>query len=278
MHTAIEKKGYDSRLIAYPSIIAVVFIALTSTVGIFSNDFYRRESVNWQLQSGGQDIINLLLVLPLLLMSVVSVHLNKRLSMLIWAGTMLYCFYTFTIYCFDVHFNNLFLLYCAILCISIYTLIYFLHFYLDRWVPEKALSHYPFSWTGIYFLLISISFGVLWLMDIIPAVTGGSFPETLSQINLPTNPVHVLDLSFILPGIFLTGISLLGKHRIGYLLAPVFLVFFMLMDVTIAILAMIMKTQGQGGSFMLAGGMIVLAIISLGFFISGLKALPYEKK
>lgn len=73
----------------------------------------------------------------------------------------------------------------------------------------------------------------------------------------------MLDLALLLPGIFSCGILLFFKKRIGYLLAPVFLVFFILMDLTIALLTVILKTQGQDGSFVLAAGMIALALISL---------------
>ncbi|MEJ0055586.1 MAG: hypothetical protein WDN75_07970 [Bacteroidota bacterium] len=266
------------RPLVVPSILLAVLITGVSGVGIFSDDFYQRESVNWQLQSGGQDIVDLFLLVPLLAVCAFSLRLNKRVGVMLLAGTLLYTVYTFIIYCFDVHFNRLFPAYCLVLCLSIYSLLYLFYHYLAQAVPRQAMHVFPFRLTGIFFIVISAASGLLWLSEIIPAVISDKAPVNLKLVGLPTNPVHVLDLALILPGIFACGILLLLRQRIGYLLAPVFLVFFILMDATVALLTLILKTQGQDGSFMLAGMMIGLSLVSLIIFLKGLKSILYESK
>ena len=110
------------------------------------------------------------------------------------------------------------------------------------------------------------------MSEIIPAVFSNTLPMNLAVVNLPTNPVHVLDLSIILPGIFLTGILLLQKDGIAFRMAPVFLIFFVLMDTTIALLSVILKVQGQNGSFYVAGVMLLLALISISILFAGFKS------
>ncbi|NOT75710.1 MAG: hypothetical protein HOP08_12360 [Cyclobacteriaceae bacterium] len=261
-----------------PSIILSVLIAGVSGVGIFYDDFYQYESINWQLQAGGQDLVDLFVLVPLLAVCAVSLRLNKRVGVMILAGALLYTVYTFMVYCFDVHFNRLFAMYCLVLCLSIYSLLYLFYHYLAQGVRQAAMNIFPFRLIGIFFIVISLAFAALWLSEIVPAILHNQPPANLRIINLPTNPVHVLDLALLLPGIFSCGILLFFKKRIGYLLAPVFLVFFILMDLTIALLTVILKTQGQDGSFVLAAGMIALALISLVLFLAGLKSILYEHK
>lgn len=49
------------------------------------------------------------------------------------------------------------------------------------------------------------------------------------EAGLLTNPVHVLDLSLLLPGLLLSGISLLRRRPLGLLLSPLMLWFAALM-------------------------------------------------
>ncbi|HTJ53456.1 MAG TPA: hypothetical protein VL443_28570, partial [Cyclobacteriaceae bacterium] len=75
--------------------------------------------------------------------------------------------------------------------------------------------------------------------------------------------VHILDLSIILPAFLITGILILKKHNLGYLLAPVLLMFALLMDLTIAELMVVMKHYGVISDISVSVVMMILAIISL---------------
>jgi hypothetical protein len=121
--------------------------------------------------------------------------------------------------------------------------------------------------TGIYFLAISILFYFLWLSEVIPSALQNTTPKSLAEVGLPTNPVHVIDLSVILPAIFITGILLLGKNVIGILFAPVMLSFFILMDITIGALVVVMKTKGLETDLSVTTIMSVLAVLSAGLLV-----------
>ena len=66
----------------------------------------------------GQDMINGILISPLFVVCSVRALKRKPNALHIWSGIQMYSLYTFIIYAFDVHFNRLFLLYCAVLDIS----------------------------------------------------------------------------------------------------------------------------------------------------------------
>ena len=235
-------------------------IAFVSCTGLLTPGFYAQETLNWQAQSIGQDIVDLFLIVPVLLVSGIMSFNGKPVAAQVWAGTIIYLIYTFLIFCFAVHFNIMFIGYCLVLGLSFYSLAIFF--------PLKSADveskHTPWrKITGIYFNAIGILFYFLWLSEILPATINNSIPETLSDAGLFTNPVHVLDLSIVLPGIFISGILLWRQNATGYMLAPVILTFLILMDCTIGALIVIMSQRGLEADMSIVWTMGALALWSL---------------
>ncbi len=236
-----------------------ILLVITSSTGIFMPDFYSNETLNWQEQSRGQDIIDLFLIAPSLLVTSILVFRNKSFAVPLWGGVILYLVYTFVIFCFDIHFNKMFILYCIILGVSFYSFMFFLVTQSGNDFPDEFKKKPVIKFTGIYFLVISSVFLILWLSEILPAVIDNSVPQSLSDAGLVTNPVHVIDLSVILPGIFITGILLLKKRNLGFILVPVLLTFLILMDITIGFLTIMISDVW----FPLVVSMSLLALLCL---------------
>ncbi len=224
------------------SLLNSLLIIYTSLQGLSSPSVYANETENWMTQSMGQDLINLSIV-PFYIFTSSYRHKPASNFPFFWAGTTIYFIYTYLIYCFDIHFNSLFVLYCLILCLNFYLLLDFV--YSSRHIPSVTGIH-PIirRITGSYFIFISLLFGFLWLSDIIPAALEGNLPASLEKVELFTNPVEVLDLSFVLPGILISGLLLLREELLGYFLAPVILTFMLLMEFTIGMLIIILWQKG----------------------------------
>lgn len=244
------------------SLLLSAVIVIVSMVGLFVPDFYSLETPNWKAQSLGQDLVDLLLIVPCLLITSFLADRNSHIAASARGGVVLYMTYTFALYCFDVHFNKLFVLYCLGLGLSLYSFVFFL------WMNHRENIKSGFEYkpvlrvTGIYFLVIAVLFYLLWLSEIIPSILQNTVPESLAEAGLVTNGVHVLDLAIFLPGIFITGIFLLRKIPAGFLLAPVLLTFFVLMDITIGALAVVMKMKGIESNLLLTAIMAGLALLS----------------
>jgi hypothetical protein len=253
------------------SVITAILICATSFVGLFMPDFYEAESREWQIQCKAQDFINLAIIVPSFLTVSLLLFANKPYAPVMWAGCLLYMVYTFLIYCFDIHFNTFFILYCIILGLSVYLLFHFFYSYRNR----QALNDLKLpvvKVTAIYFLILPVLFCAFWLYEIIPASLHFTLPASVEESGLFTNPVHVLDLSFLLPGIFIAGIMLLQKKRLAFTLAPVFLTFFVLMDLTIICLTLVMVWRGMLDTYLLVLMMSALALFSLLLLRANLKA------
>ncbi len=244
-------------------------IIITSCIGLLENDFYHWETNNWQAQTTGQDLVNVLIIVPCLLVASWLSFLERDWATMIKPGILLYLTYTFTIYCFDIHFNKLFILYCLILGLSFYLLAFFVFSNL-QWVSYGSKKEMATKTTAVYFLIISTLFYALWLSEIIPATFSGFTPQSLVKTGLFTNGVQVIDLALFLPGVFITGLLLLKQSYLGYLLAPSVLTFFILMDVTIAILVAIMylkKMETDVSVMVLMGLMDVFSLALLFWFL-----------
>ena len=208
---------------------------------------------------------------------------------MIWGGIVLYITYTFVIYCFAIHFNNLFVVYCLCLGLSFYSLVYFLFTLNSERKKAGFENKTAFHFIGFYFIIISMLFYFLWLSEIIPAIFQNTVPGSVVEAGLFTNAVHVIDLSVILPAIFITGVLLLKRKPIGIFLTPVLLTFFVLMNITIGILVVITRTKGRRAPMQKGGAMAALtsvraawcyagAVASAGaaaFSITGPESLPF---
>lgn len=209
-------------------------ILVSGGVGIQTPAIYEKEAFEWQVQAVWQDYINVALLMPMIAVAGIYAHKGNKTAEYVWGGSLLYLIYTYVIYCFDVHFNGLFLFYCLVLGIAFYSLAWFLY------TKSKHKDSYSINTTNLhyfiatYFIVLGSGFYLLWLAGIISPLLNGTTPADLEKFNLPTNPVHVLDLSIILPAFIILGIMIFSRKGPWKLLSPLMLVFAALMSLTIA--------------------------------------------
>jgi hypothetical protein len=257
------------------------FLAWTSFMGAYESETYKREVASLAAQGIGQDIVNLFLVIPSLLVLCFFIWKKSKAALLIYGGVMAYVFYSMIIYCFGIHFNSLFLAYCVILGLSFYGLVLFFIMIQKTNDPDLTLRRFPTKVTAAFLLIVSAMFYALWLSDIVPAILNNEVPESVSGYNLLVNPVHVIDIAIALPALILTAIFLLKKQKMGFILAPVFLVFIIIMAVALAFMVLETKRQGLTEDSSVALIFLVLAAIGLVLlipFVFKMKAKELEEK
>ena len=255
------------------SVLAGVLALITSLAGILSPNTYARELRPWSIQAIGQDWANLLVALALF-WAAVCVHKGSWRALLIWLGCLLYFVYAFAIYAFAVHFNPWFLAYVAVLGLSFYAFAGTLAS-VDVERAATPLRDHPHR-TGASTLLIAIAviFGLLWLSEIVPNLVRNTMPAGLAETGLWTNPVHVLDLGFLLPAMFVVGVLLRRQHPLGLLLAVPLLVFAVTMGIGILVLFALSAMNDLPVSVLGAG--IVGAIVILSGWYAWILLWPRE--
>jgi len=266
----MQKK--NDPIILLLSVPLTILTAIVSYSGIFIESTYARENMLYAAQGIGQDIVNLFIVVPILLIAAIFAWRKSKLGFLIWSGAIFYLAYSYTIYSFGLHFNNLFIAYCLILGLSFYSLIYFVIISLNENVSEWFTKGFSTKSTGIFLIVIATLFYFIWLSEIIPAILINATPKSIIESGLLINPVHVLDIAICLPALIITGIALIKKKNIGFLLAPTMMIFCIFMSIAIEAMVFVMKTKGFDANISLA---IVFGLITL---ISSIFLSQYLRK
>jgi hypothetical protein len=257
----------------YFSIPIGLLVIAAGIAGIFFRNTYSQETASWAVQGVGQDLANLIVAVPTLIVSALLIHKGAKAALFIWLGTTIFLVYTFVLYCFALHFNSLFLVYCGVLSLSFYAIVSVLT-PLDKsavkdWFDEKRTNNF-----AVYYLvIISILFFMLWMKQIVPALAAGEPPRELKENGLLTNPVHVLDLCFFLPGSVISAILLKKKNSLGYLFAPALTIFCAMMALTISLLVVVMKLNAVASDVSIAVPIFVVALIGFLAFIRMTKGI-----
>jgi hypothetical protein len=251
-----------SKTALWLSVIDALLVLIASASGIFLKSIYARETPSWAVQAIGQDIVNLVAVVALFI-AAYFVNNGSVKAFLVWRGVLLYLLYAYIIYAFDVHFNGLFLVYVAIVGLSFYALVgSVMHMHLDS-LQASFSATTPARLVSVFLLVLGIVFCLLWLREEIPALVTGKIPPSVTQANLPTNPVHILDLGFYLPAMLLTALVLWRRKLLGYLLAGALLVFSILTGTAILVIFLVMSSKGIPTSVGIEVFFAIIIVVSL---------------
>ena len=156
-----------------------------------------------------QDTISALAALALL---AVNARLRRGWpkGWLIWAGLVGYLIYAYGLYSFDRVMNPAWLLYVAVLSLSVFAALMFLRA-VDPAALRPARRSPPRRIVAALFSLLVVLFVGLWLSMLAPAMA--------ARTPLPGQTIFVLDLGFALPLTGLTAVLLWRGHPVGDLLA-----------------------------------------------------------
>lgn len=233
-------KTLISKYMTFSTALIAVLVTFASLLGLFTSSPYVLETENWRLQAQGQDIGNLIGVV-VLVTSILLARKGSFRAYLVWLGTLFYLLYAYIIYAVAVHFNSLFLIYVSVLGLTLFTLIFVLAREQATFEASKVKAVKLASYTLI---AIGVLFGLLWLSEIIPALISGDVPRSTQDAGLWVNPVYVIDLSTVVPGLLITGYLALKNKRTGKLFLAPWLVFSALMGSSIVAAMLLMLTKG----------------------------------
>jgi hypothetical protein len=247
------------------SIAAAILAAAGSVIGLAVAPIYADLTPAFLPQALAQDIANLLIAAPaLLILATLGLRGSLR-AYLLWLGVLTFTVYNYVIYTFSIPFGPLFLLWVAVLGMCIYALIGGVTAVDQRAVAAHYTSQRAVTVTAWFLIVIAILFGLLWLSEDVPALLAGARPQSVIDMALPTNPVHILDLAFFLPAVIATGVLLIKRRSFAYTVAPAFIVFLILTGIPILITPVVQSARGETASWGVVGpiGALTLALLGL---------------
>jgi len=240
------------------SFAATFLAAVASAVGIYRPEIYARETASWAAQGVAQDLATLFVICPALLVTLYCCARGSARAVLILLGLQLYIVYSYVLYAFFVHFNGLFLVYVAVLGFSFWSLVDALNAVNVVRLAGMFEQGRAFRYQSLYLFVSAVVFALLWLTDVVSAFAAGTAPAGLADAGLTVNPVHVLDLAFVLPAMIVTSLLLLKQNPLGLLFTAPLLTFSAAMGVAIVSMAVMMRIRGLGGT---TGGIIAAFVV-----------------
>jgi hypothetical protein len=155
------------------------------------------------------DLVNLLIGLPILLLSMWLAWRGKLVGLLFWPGALFYVFYTYVVYVFSMPLNLALLLQLALLILSAYTLIAFVT-NIEGVSVKNQLAGVVSERLGGGVLL---GFGILFLLR----ATGMMLSAIANQAPLANTEIalNITDL-LIAPAFIIGGLLFWRRAALGY--------------------------------------------------------------
>jgi hypothetical protein len=191
-------------------------------VSTYGRGLYQFESTSLASQAIAQDVITLILGIPLLVAGLLSSLRGCLRGKLVLTGTLSYFLYTYVSYAFGAAYNPLFLLYVALFTLSLYAFILSLREIQVDTLPAQFTQRLPRRGIVVASCLAGAFLVFFHLGRIIPALLGNTVPDILEFYT--TIPISVLDVGLIAPTAFLAAILLAKNRPWGYLLSAIILI------------------------------------------------------
>jgi hypothetical protein len=244
--------------------VATALIAATgSVIALLDPDvIYGRETSVLFNAGIAQDLVNLFIVAPLMLVLALRASRGSLRSWLCLIGFLAFTAYNYAIYAFSIHFGPLFLLWVAVLGLSVFAAAGSLAGLLRPGSQAMSLSQ-PVRLTAWFLIALAVMFALLWLSQIVPDLLAGRPSSSAALWDVPTDPVHVLDLAFFLPAVCASGVLLLRRHRMGYASAPGSLIFLLLTCLPILVIPFITQARGDTANWIILVPIGIIAVATL---------------
>lgn len=236
-----------------------VALAAPSTV-------YGKETPVLADASIAQDLVNLLVVAPLLLMLGRRARRGDDRAFLGWLGCLAFTVYNYAIYTFSVHFGPLFLVWVGVLGLSLFALMGALGAADFQAIAHRFAGRSRRMPAGVL-IGVATLFMLLWLAEIVPDLLAHRASTSASTWNVPTNPVHVLDLAFYLPATVVSSVLLLRRHPAGYVTAPGLLTWLALTCLPILLTPLVADARGHASSWAVTVPISIVLLVTVGALV-----------
>jgi hypothetical protein len=253
-----ERNGSVHRGPLWLTMPLAILITISSCAGLLLPSTYARETPLGAAGGLAADVANLC-ILPVLVTCAILAWRGSLAAHLVWMGGLLFYVYEFVIYSLEVHFNALFLAYCSVLGLSCYAFVWSLP---HVWRAETPWArNAPALTSAVILLILSLATAAQEIREIVAAQLAGQPPASIANTGQATSPIHVLDLSLLLPSWIVIAVMLLRRRPAGLVLAPVMLAFIAMMGGAVAGMGVFLVSRGFPGGY----GMIVpMAVVGAG--------------
>jgi hypothetical protein len=189
------------------------------TIKIYGKGLYSYDSVSVAAQGIAQDIVTIALGVPLLVISLFLALRGSLKGRLLLTGTLGYFLYTYISYVFLWMYNPMFIVYVILMSASFFSFILLMMSFDINNLGSVFSKKLPVRFLSGFQIFFAIALCLLWMKKIIPTITNRTVPLGLEHYT--TLVIQGLDLGFIVPIALLSGVLIIKRKPLGYLLSSV---------------------------------------------------------
>jgi hypothetical protein len=205
------------------SIIIAILAAFAAAGGLLFDNLYRDNlfvTSAWK----GNDLVTLFIAVPLLVAALIFSARGSMQAQLLWMGVLDYMLYNFAFYLFGAAFNGFFLLYTALLGLSIFAILFGLANLDLNGIKETVREKMPVKWIAGYMFFVATGLTLIYLAQSLGFILTGEIPAIVVRTGHPTSIVFALDLTLLVPFLALGAVWLLQRKAWGFVLAGIYTV------------------------------------------------------
>jgi hypothetical protein len=230
------------------------------TVMINGHGLYYYDTLSTVAQMQGNDLITLVVGMPLLVISAWLAFRGSLRGQLLLTGSLGFFLYTYMSISMLTAYNSLFLVYVALFTLSLYTFILSMLSFDLADLPRRFSAHLPHGWiAGVLFAIGGFLF-LAWMGRIVSPLLQNQTP---ALENTTTLVIQAMDLSLIVPLAILSGILLLRHSAWGYLLASVTVLKGLTMALAVSTMGVNMILAGVPDSLAIVIPFLILTLLNL---------------
>jgi hypothetical protein len=221
---------------------------------------YRYDTVSSAAQEQGNDLVTLVVGLPLLAVSTWSAFRGSLRGRLLLTGTLGFFLYTYMSMSMLSSYNQLFLVYVAIFGFSLYAFaLGMLSFDLED-LKRHFSESLPRGWLAGTMFLVGGFLLLAWLGRIVPPLIAGGTPPLE---NTTTLVIQAMDLALIVPVAILSGVLILRRNAWGYLLTSVVLLKGVTLGLAVSVMSVNMALRGVAESPAIMVPFLLITVLNL---------------
>lgn len=220
-----------------------IVTAFGENIELYQIGLYARDSVSMASQAIAQDLVTLIIGIPLLAAALFLVCRKDSIrGWFLLTGTLGYFLYTYTSYAFLMMYNHLYLMYIALMVLSFYAFLLSMSALHQHDIAELFSDKYPVRALSVFLLIVGLTLCVMWLGRIVPTITNDTAPYGLEHYS--TLGIQSLDLGFVVPAAFVSAYLLHKRAKWGYLLSAVLVMKMLTMAAAVSAMGINMKLHG----------------------------------
>jgi hypothetical protein len=219
----------------------------------------------------GTALVVLLVAVPALAVAMWFAAHGSARAQIVWLGAIGYILYNSVLFLFMSPFNNLFLVYVAMMSLAIWSAALVIRGVGVESFHERFSAKLPVRAIAVYLLAIVALNFLAWMRAVVPGVLSSSSPAFLDGTGMTTSALYVQDLAFWLPLAAVSAAWLWRREAWGYVIAGAMMVMYEIEAIGVAVDQWMGHAADPASSVASAAAVPMFAVI----FVIGLIPLAF---